>query len=195
MKNLALAGKGLLLDFASTIFFFTLYALTGNLTLSVTLGIALALTQCAWRLARRQIIDTMQWISLVMVVASGGAALATHNPVFVMLKPSIIYLLTGCAMLQRGWMLRYMPPRVLELMSDLVITSGYAWAGLMFVSALVNLAVGLNASVLVWGTAMTAWSIGSKTVMFFGQYAVMRHIGRRRARAAGLQRNDMLVAA
>ena len=33
-----------------------------------------------------------------------AATLMTHNPIFVMLKPSLIYVLVGGAMLQRaGW--------------------------------------------------------------------------------------------
>ena len=38
MKNLFAAGKLLLLDMASTLFFLALFLLTGNVTLSVVLG-------------------------------------------------------------------------------------------------------------------------------------------------------------
>ena len=129
---------------------------------------------------QRRPIDTLQWVSLVVVIASGSATLITHNPVFVMLKPSLIYLAVGAAMLKRGWMNRYLPPRALETVPDLAITFGYVWAGLMFFSAALNLVLALNLSVMAWGTAMSVWGIASKTTLFFTQYGVMKTIGRRR---------------
>jgi hypothetical protein len=47
VTGLVTAARALLLDLASTIFFLALYALTHNLSLSVSLGIALAAAQIA----------------------------------------------------------------------------------------------------------------------------------------------------
>ena len=182
MKEMLYAGRALVADLASTIFFLALYALTHNVVLAVGLGIALALAQMGWRLWRREPIIALQWISLFLVIASGSATLLTHNPVFVMLKPSIIYVMVGWAMMQRGWMNRYLPPRAIQYVPDLGIRFGYVWAGLMFFSAVLNIMLALSCSVMVWGAAMTAWGIGSKTLLFLGQYAVMKSTGIRRAR-------------
>lgn len=180
MKELLHSGRAVLADLASTLLFLALVALTHDVMLAVALGMALAFIQIGWQLARRRPVDTLQWISLFLVVASGSATLFTHDPVFVMLKPSAIYLLVGWAMLRRGWMLRYMPPRALEYVPDLAIRFGYVWAGLMIFSAALNLALALNLDVIAWGAAMTAWGIASKATLFFGQYAVMKIVGRRR---------------
>jgi intracellular septation protein len=180
MKDLAIAGRALLLDLASTLLFVALYALTHNLTLSVVLGIALALAQIVWRLVRREKIDALQWISLVLVAASGATTIAVHDPIFVKLQPSVVYLLVGAAMLQKGWMTRYMPPPALKYVPDLIVISGYVWAGLMFFSAILNLVLALHYDVVVWGSLMSVWGVGSKLTMFFAQYGVMRFIGRRR---------------
>ncbi len=182
MKNLMLAGRALLLDFASALLFAALYALTGSVEISVVAGIVLAFAQLGWKLLQRERPDALQWISLVLVLASGSATLAVHDPVFVMLKPSAIYLLVGGAMLQKGWMARYMPPVVMELMPDLVIAFGYVWAGLMFLSAALNLILAFDLSVTAWGAVMSVWSIASKAVLFLAQYAVMKSIGRQRRR-------------
>ena len=98
MKGLLHAGRALLLDMAATLFFLLLYGLTGNITLSVTLGMVLALGQIGWQMARHRPVDVLQWISLFLVAASGAATLMTHDPVFVMLKPSVIYGVVGAAM-------------------------------------------------------------------------------------------------
>jgi intracellular septation protein len=122
-------------------------------------------------------------VSPVVILAAGITSLITRNPVFVMLKPSAIYLLVGAAMLKRGWMDRYLPPMALEQMPDLSVAFGYVWAGLMFLSAVLNLCVAWTFSVMVWGTVMSAWGIASKFALFFAQYGAMKSIGRRRYRA------------
>src|ERR1700761_2170227 len=98
MKGLWYAGRELALDFASTLFFLVLYELTHNLALSVGIAIAVALGQIGWKLAHRHSIDALQWVSLALVISSGTATLVTNNPVFVMLKPTAIYVAIGWAM-------------------------------------------------------------------------------------------------
>jgi intracellular septation protein A len=187
MRGLVAVGRALLEDLASTLLFLAVYALSRNVVLSVCLGIALAGAQIGWRLLYRQRVDALQWVSLAVIIMSGSATLLTHNPVFVMLKPTAIYILVGSAMLQRGWMLRYLPPRAMELVPDLAIGFGYVWAGLMFFSAALNLVLATHTSLLVWGSMMSVWGIASKAALSFLQYGVMRFIGKRRylARTGG----------
>jgi intracellular septation protein len=180
MKSLLSACRALLMDLASTILFFCVYALSHNTTLAVALGLILAGGQIGWTLLHKKPVDALQWISAVVVLASGSAAIVTNNPQFVMVKPSVIYLLVGWAMLKRGWMNRYLPPRALEFVPDLAITFGYVWAGLMFFSAALNLVLALDLSVTQWGIAMSLWGTASKFALFFLQYGVMKIIGRRR---------------
>lgn len=183
MKGLFFAGRALILDFASTLFFLGLYELTHSLVLSVGAGIAVGLVQFGWRLWCGKPIDRLQWVSLAVVIASGAATLVTGNALFVKLKPSVIYLVVAWAMLQRGWMLRFLPPRALELVPDLAISFGYVWAGLMVFSAVLNAALALTASIALWGGVMSAWALFSKLALFLVQYAIMYSIGRRRWRA------------
>jgi len=194
MKDLALAGRALLLDFASTILFLALYALTGRVELSVAAGILLALGQLGWKLARHEKPDALQWISLVLVIASGSATLAVHNPIFVMLKPTIINLLVTGAMLQKGWMVRYMPARAMEFVPDLVVTFGYIWAGMMALSAALNLVLALNFSVMIWSSVMSVWGIASTIALFLAQYGIMKFIGRQRHQARNGMRPETAAA-
>ena len=55
--------------------------------LAVALGVALGVVQIGWMKLRRQPIDTMQWLSIGLVVVSGIATMLTSDPRFVMLKP------------------------------------------------------------------------------------------------------------
>src|SRR5450631_3138048 len=128
MKNLLEAGRMLLLDMAATLFFLVLYLLTHNVTLSVVLGMALGAAQIVWQLARGKPIDTMQWMSLFLVLGAGAVTLITNDPRFVMIKPSVIYLIVGIVMLKRGWLNRYLPPIAIELIPDIAVIFGYIWS-------------------------------------------------------------------
>src|SRR3984885_10483372 len=177
MKNLLQAGKLLLLDMASTFFFLFLYLLTKNVTLSILLGMALGAAQIGWEYARNKPIDTMQWLSLFLVLGAGTATLLTADPRFVMIKPSVIYCIVGIVMLKPGWMNRYLPPVAIEVVPDIAVIFGFAWAGLMFFSAALNLIVAINFSVVTWSAAMSIYAIVSKAVLFLIGYATMRTIG------------------
>ncbi len=178
MKNLFEAGKLLLLDMAATLFFLVLFLLTHNVALSVVLGMGLGLAQIGWQFARKKPIDTMQWITVTLITA---------DPRFVMIKPSVIYLIVGVVMLKRGWMTRYLPPIAIELVPDVAVILGYVWSGLMFLSAALNLIVALNFSVVTWSATMSIYGIVSKAAMFLIGYAVMRAVGAARYRNRQLQ--------
>jgi intracellular septation protein len=180
MKNLFEAGKLLLLDMASTFLFLVVYLLTHNITLSVVLGMALGAAQIGWQFARHKPIDTMQWMSLFLVLGAGTATLLTDDPRYVMIKPSVIYVIVGIVMLKPGWINRYLPPIAIEVVPDIAVIFGYVWAGLMFFSAGLNLIVALNFSVVTWSAFMSIYAIVSKAALFLIGFVTMRTIGRRR---------------
>jgi intracellular septation protein len=192
MRQLFASSKLLLLDMASTFLFLAVSLLTGSIALSVVLGMALGVAQAGWEFARRKPIDVMQWMSLFLVLASGAAALITANPRFVMLKPTIIYCVVGVVMLKRGWMNRYLPPIALEMVPDIAVIVGYAWSGLMFFSAALNVIVALTFDVVTWSVTMSIYGIVSKAAMFLIGYAAMRTIGvARKRRLAGDRPRDV----
>ena len=183
MKNLLQAGRVLASDLASTILFLVIYLATDNLYIAVGLGMALGVAQIGWALYRRQPIGSLQLLSVVLILVSGTATLFTHDPTFVMLKPSVIYCIVGLVMLKRGWMNRYLPDRAAPV-ADVATAFGYAWAGLMFGSAALNIALALSLDAKTWAAVMSAWGIASKIGLFLIQYAVMTAVGKRRAAAA-----------
>jgi len=183
MRDLFAAAKLLLLDMASTVFFLVVFLLSKNIPLAVALGVALGVAQIGWEFVRKRPIDTMQWLSLFLVVGAGTATLITNDPRFVMVKPSLIYLVVGVVMLKPGWMNRYLPPVAKELVPDIGFIFGFVWSGLMFFSAALNLIVALNFSVVTWASFMSIYGIVSKLGLFLIQYTTMRYIGIRRRRA------------
>jgi intracellular septation protein len=171
----------------STVFFLTLYLITRNILLSVAIGMALGVAQIAWQYARKKPIDTMQWLSLFLVMTSGVATFLTHDARFVLVKPSIIYVIVGVVMLKPGWMNRYLPPEAMVTVPDLGIRFGYVWAALMFVSAAFNLFMALRfggqSGLAFYATVMSVYALGSKIGLFLIQFTTMRLIGVRRYKA------------
>src|SRR6202022_3008060 len=180
MKYLFESGKLLLLDLASAFLFLVVYLSTKNVTLAVALGMALGIFQIGWQFAHKLPIDTMQWMSLFLVLGSGAATLLTNDPRFVMIKPTVVYTVVGIVMLKPGWMNRYLPPVAIEIVPDIAVIFGFVWAGLMFFSAGLNLIVALNFSVAAWSAFMSIYGIVSKLALFLIGFVTMRTIGVRR---------------
>jgi intracellular septation protein A len=183
MKDMMHAGRLLLLDMASTLFFLAVFTVTKSIPLSVALGIALGFAQIGWEIARKKPIDTMQWVSLVIVIASGTATLLTNDPRFMMLKLSVIYVAVGVVMMKPGWLNRYQPAVAMQWIPDIVLIFGFVWSGLMFFSAALNLVVAFTFSVAEWAAIMSLYGTGSKLALFAVQVVVSRYIGQRRHRA------------
>ena len=184
MANLMHSARLLVTDLASTILFLVVLLATKDLMLAVGLGVGLGIIQIAWMKLRRQKIDTMQWLSIGLVVASGIATMLTSDPRFVMLKPTVIYCIVGAYMLKPGWMNRYLPPIAVQTVPDLGVAFGFGWAGLMFASAALNIVLSLMLDPVTWSAVMSTWGIASKVALFLIQYVTMRTIGTRRGRAA-----------
>ena len=183
MKDLIHAAKYLVLDMASTLLFLGVFLLTKNIPLAVGLGMALGIGQIAWEFVRKRPIDTMQWLSLFLVVAAGTAALLTNDPRFVMIKPTLIYTIVGIVMLKPGWMNRYLPAIATEVVPDIAVIFGFVWSALMFASAALNVVLALRLDPATWAATMSIYGIVSKLALFAIQFTTMRLIGVRRRRA------------
>jgi intracellular septation protein A len=181
MKLLWNSGKFLAYDMVASLFFIGLYAITKSLVISVGVGIAVGVAQIAWDISRRRPIEAMQWLSLALVIVGGLSAIIAHDMRIVLMKPSLVYVIVGVTMLKRGWMNRYLPAEAQQWVPDLGERWGFAWAGLMFLSAVINAVAALRLPFLQWGEVMSVWALGSKLAMFALQFTTMRWIGRRRA--------------
>ncbi len=184
MKMLWHSGKFLAYDMVASLFFVGLFALTKSIAISVGIGIAVGIAQIVWDLARRRPIEAMQWLSLALVIVGGLSAIITHDMRIVLMKPSVVYVIVGVTMLKRGWMNRYLPAEAQMWVPDLGERWGFAWAGLMFLSAAINLVAAWRLPFIQWGEVMSAWALGAKITMFAVQFTTMRLIGRRRAMRA-----------
>jgi intracellular septation protein len=188
MKNLLFAAKPLALDLISTLVFVALSAITHNILLATVVAMAAGGARVVYLRMRGERVNAMQWMSLGLVVVTGAATLLTKDPRFMMAKPSAVYVLVGAAMLERGWMLPYLPPAAREHLDDSVmIRWGYVWAGLMFVTAALNAVFALATSLAVWSAFVAIVPATSKIGLFAIQYLAIRAQAIRNARAKETQ--------
>ena len=87
-------------------------------------------------------------------------------------------------MLKRGWLLRYMPVRVTDVIPEYVTVAGYAWAALMFALGAGTIAVAATGDLKLWGFYVSVVAVGAKIAAFAVQYVVFRSIITSRIRAA-----------
>jgi intracellular septation protein len=173
----------LLTDFLSTIVFLALYLTTGNVVLATSVAIAGAVAQVVYSRIKGEPLSFMTYASLALVIVLGGATLLTNDPRFVLAKPAIAHFAIGAIMLKRGWMLRYMPPRVTETIPEYVTIAGYAWAALMFVLGAGTIAVASTGDLRLWAIYVSVVLLGAKVAAFAIQYAVFRILVTNRLRA------------
>jgi intracellular septation protein A len=170
---------------SSSLLFAALFGLTNNIYLATGCAIALGVGQVALEKLRRRPIPGMQWASLGLVTVLGMATLFTGDPRFVMIKPTIIYLTVGAAMLQPGWLDRYTPPAAKDyLPRRLIVGAGYVWAGLMFVTAALNFVIATRFDHKTWVAFIGVFPLVSKLGLFAIHYAAFRFIALRNHRAS-----------
>lgn len=171
-------------DFLSTIIFLGVYLTTGSLALATVLAIAGAAVQLIHARLRGEPLNFMAYASLALVIVLGSATLLTNDPRFMLAKPSIAHFAIGAIMLKRGWMLRYMPPRVTETIPEYVTFAGYAWAALMFVLAAGTVGIAMTGDMKLWAFYVSVVLIGAKIAAFAIQYVAFRLLVGSRLRAA-----------
>ena len=174
----------LLTDFLYTIVFLVLYLATDNVLLATSVAIAGAVAQVVYSRVNGKPLGFMTYASLALVIVLGSATLLTNDPRFVLAKPSIAHFAIGAIMLKRGWMLRYVPPLVVETIPEYVTIAGYAWAALMFALGLGTIAAALTGDLKLWAIYVSVILVGAKVAAFAVQYVAFRILVTSRIRAA-----------
>jgi intracellular septation protein len=171
-------------DFFSTILFLAIYLSTDNVLLATGVAIAGAIGQVIYSRLKGKPLGYMTWASLALVIVLGSATLLTNDPRFVLAKPSIAHFAIGAIMLKRGWMMRYLPPIVVETIPEYVTIAGYAWAALMFALGAGVIAVASTGDLKLWAFYVSVIAIGAKIAAFAIQYVAFRILVTSRLRAA-----------
>jgi intracellular septation protein A len=171
-------------DFLSTIIFLVIYLVTDNIILATSVAVGGAVAQVIYARVKGNALGYMTYASLALVIVLGAATILTQDPRFVLAKPAIAHFAIGAIMLKRGWMLRYMPAIVTDVIPEYVTVAGYAWAALMFALGAGTIAIAATGDLKLWGFYVSVVAVGAKIAAFAIQYAIFRIIITGRLRAA-----------
>lgn len=143
-----------LFDLFPVILFFIAFKFAG---IFVATGIAIAGTfaQIGWVWFRHRKVDTMLWVSLVIVTVFGGATLLLHDETFIKWKPTVLYwlfaaILAGGALFMKKNIIRSLLAEQMQLPDEAWHRMNLSWIGFFLFMGCANLAVAYNFSTDTW---------------------------------------------
>lgn len=122
--------------------------------IATAVAIAATVAQVAYAWFRHRKVETMQWVSLGLIVVLGGATLLLHDKSFIMWKPTVLYWLMGSTLLVMNLLgkqpLNRLMGQQLTLPAAVWQRLTYAWVVFFAVMGGLNLYVAFNFSETIW---------------------------------------------
>ncbi len=141
-------------DLFPVFLFFVAFKVADIYVATVTVILATA-AQIMWVRWRHGKVDTMLWISLVLVLVFGGATLLLHDETFIKWKPTVLYwlfavtLFVSAKLFDRNLIRRMMEAQV-ALPEPLWGRLNLAWAVFFTLMGVANLFIAFNYPTDVW---------------------------------------------
>jgi len=144
----------LFFDFLPIILFFIAYK-TYDIYVATAVAIAASLILVAYTWLRTRKLEPMQLVSLGLIVVFGGATLWLQNPLFIMWKPSILYVLFAAAFLGSHFigdktLVERMMGSLMSAPQAIWRRVNIAWVGFFIALAGLNLYVAYNFDEATW---------------------------------------------
>jgi len=123
--------------------------------LATAVAIVATFAQIGYLLLRRRKVDTMLWVSLVIITLFGGATIYFHNETFIKWKPTVLYwcfsvgLLFSQVALGKN-LIRLMMEQQITLPDFVWQRLSLAWALFFGAMGVINLYVAYNFSTAAW---------------------------------------------
>lgn len=150
--------------------------------LATLVAIAATLVQVAWVWARHRKVDTMLWVSLVLIVVFGGATLFLHDEAFIKWKPTVLYWLFALALglapvLFERNLIRLLMEKQVSLPDAVWDRLNLGWAGFFAFLGVANLFVAFRYSTDTWVNFKLFGTLGLMLVFILGQTLYLtRHL-------------------
>ncbi|MFM7484465.1 MAG: septation protein A [Burkholderiaceae bacterium] len=123
--------------------------------LATAVAILATLAQVVWLLLRRRHVDTMLWVSLVIIVVFGGATIYFHDELFIKWKPTVLYwcfslALLGAQLTLRKNLIRSLMGQQMTLPDPVWGKLNLAWGAFFAAMGVLNLYVAFNFPLELW---------------------------------------------
>jgi intracellular septation protein len=166
-----------LFDLFPVILFFVAYKFGG---IFVATGVAIVATfvQIGWVWFRHRKVDTMLWVSLVIVTLFGGATLLLQDETFIKWKPTVLYwlfaaVLAGGVLFMKKNLMKSLLSEQMQLPDEAWNTMNLSWIGFFIFMGFANLAVAFNFSTDTWVNFKLFGGMGLMLVLRAGPGHVM----------------------
>ena len=131
-------------DFLAIILFFVIYTTTHNIIWATIGATVVGIFQAAYTWIKFTKLSFFQWVSLIIVVVFGGLTIWLDNPVYVMLKTTMVCWLTALAVGVGQMMgkngVKLLMGNELKLPENVWTKLSYAWMIFFILMGLINLA-------------------------------------------------------
>jgi intracellular septation protein len=123
--------------------------------LATAVTILATIAQITLLLVRRQRVDNMLWVSLVIIVFFGGATIYFHDEQFIKLKPTVLYWFFAIALLVSPFLfkknlIKSMMSQQLALPDPVWTQLNFAWGGFFSLMGVLNLYIAFNYPLEFW---------------------------------------------
>ena len=162
-----------LFDIFPVLVFFVAYKLAG-IYVATAVAIAATFAQIAWLWLRGRKVETMLWVSLVIIVVFGGATLLLQDETFIKWKPTVLYWLFGSSLLIADWafgknLIRTMMGTQIELPAPVWSKLNLSWCLFFGLMGVLNLYVAYSYSTDTWVNFKLFGGTGLMLVFVLGQ--------------------------
>lgn len=146
--------------------------------LATAVAILATLGQVLWLLLRRRHVDTMLWVSLVIIVVFGGATIYFHDEMFIKWKPTVLYwcfalAVLGAQMLMRKNLIRSLMGQQMTLPDPVWDKLNLAWSAFFAAMGALNLYIAFNFPLELWVNFKMVGFIGLMIAFVIAQTAYL----------------------
>lgn len=166
-----------LFDIFPVILFFAAFKFFG-IYVATTVAIIATVLQIGWVWLKHRKVESMQWISLALIVVFGGATLLLRDETFIKWKPTVLYWLFAVTLLVSEIAFR---KNLIKSMMDKQVSAPdviwkkllFGWIGFFVVMGVLNLYVAYSYSTDTWVSFKLFGGIGLMLVFVLGQAVLL----------------------
>ena len=143
-----------LFDLFPVILFFIAFKIHG-IFVATAVAIVATFLQIGWVWYRHRKVDTMLWVSLVIVTLFGGATLLLQDETFIKWKPTVLYwlfagTLAGGALFMKKNLMKSLLSEQMQLPDVAWTRMNWSWVGFFVFMGIANIAVAYNFPTDTW---------------------------------------------
>lgn len=160
-------------DLLAVILFFAVYSITKNIVWATAVAIVVGIAQAVLTFIKHKKLETMQWVSLILIVVFGGATVFFGDAEFIMWKPTLMFWIASLAIiistLAKKYPIKALLGKEIQLPDSVWRKLAWVWSVFLIFMGVVNLIVFKTMSESAWVNYKMFGSTGLLIVFFIAQ--------------------------